>query len=243
MSPKGEVADDFGTTAFAKREMADFQGSSGHVLFDALGNRAIESANFLLSNIVVSKDDKAPVALNLMGKYDSTKASWAFDADKKIQYPGGAVAPPSDTVVPTHNKGFAGPGMKAFNHILAGISVVLGLVFMCWTIVHRKTKVVRYSQPGFLVAICIGCMISSLSIIPVNMDDQGANDNVAGFESILTPTNVDFNTHVYPYVQFSNGTSSPKAALDVACMLSLWLYSLGFVLTFGSLFAKIYRVR
>ena len=241
-SPKGAVPADFGTAAFAKRQTVDFQGSSGRVMFDKLGNRKTETANFLLSNIIVAKDSTVPANLNLMGQYDPTKAAWVFDKKKTFQYAGGATKPPTDTVVPTHNKGFVAPGMKAFSYILAGISVTLGLIFMLWTITHRNTKVVRYSQPEFLVAICVGCMISSLSIIPVNMDDHGADDTITGFERIVTPPNVNFETFNYPYVQFSNATGSPKGALDTSCMLSLWLYSLGFVLTFGSLFAKVYRV-
>ena len=176
-SPKGAVAADFGTAAFAKREMVDFQGSSGHIKFDMLGNRKTETGNFLISNIIVAKDSTVPADLNLMGQYDPSKAAWNFDKTKTFQYAGGATEPPTDTVVPMHNKGFVAPGMKAFSYILVGISVALGLIFMCWTITQRNTKVVRYSQPEFLVAICVGCMISSLSIIPVNMDDHGADDN------------------------------------------------------------------
>ena len=251
VSHKGPVPDDFGAQVYAKRQAADFHATTGHVKFDKVGNREINTANYMLSNLIVSKTDPAaPATLNLMGKYnaaaDNGKGLWEFDANKKFQYPGGATEPPTDITVPTHDKMFAGSSMKVLSYILAILSVGLGSVFMCWTIYQRNTKVVRHSQPEFLVAVCIGCMISSLSIIPVNMDDQGANNNVIGFTSkdlaIVTPANVDFDKHVYPYVQFDNATTSAKSTLDISCMLSLWMYSLGFVLTFGALFAKIWRV-
>merc|ERR1711871_284176 len=59
----------------------------------------------------------------------------------------------------------------------------------------------------FLLLVCVGCMISSASILVLS-HDQGSRES-----------------------------------LDSACSSLPWLYSLGFVITFATLFARIWRVQ
>ena len=55
---------------------------------------------------------------------------------------------------------------------LFAINVGLSLFFLMWTFANRKNKIVIASQPFFLYLICIGCIISSTSVIFVGLDDK-----------------------------------------------------------------------
>eukprot|EP00466_Bigelowiella_natans_P006971 jgi/Bigna1/130136/aug1.10_g4844 len=59
-----------------------------------------------------------------------------------------------------------------FADIMFGINVALALAFGGWTFWTRKTKVVMASQPEFLYIVCLGCVISSVSILLISFDDR-----------------------------------------------------------------------
>lgn len=95
------------------------------------------------------------------------------------------------------------------------INWVFAIFFIVWIAMNGAHDVIKKSQPLFLVFICIGCIASTATIIPLSSDDGG----------------VDLSSN--PGLQ---------ASLDTNCMAAPWLYSIGFTLTFASLFAKTYRV-
>ena len=70
--------------------------------------------------------------------------------------------------------------------------------FLLWTVVFRKEKVVRYSQPLFLGMIATGALFSSSAIIPLAKDDS--------------------------YGGWANETGGNDGA-DSGCQASVWLYS------------------
>ncbi|CAJ1959348.1 unnamed protein product [Cylindrotheca closterium] len=86
-------------------------------------------------------------------------------------------------------------GLNAFRVLVGGI----------WLRVYRESPAVKYSQPGFLALVLIGCLISTSSIPAMVQEDEG---------------------------------DGPVPA----CIAIPWLYSVGFSITFGTLFAKIRRV-
>ena len=110
------------------------------------------------------------------------------------------------------------PGyVRAFGYVLAAIDCGVAFSLFLWTAFNRKSKVVRASQPLFLGLIALGSVVSGLTIIPLAVDDA---------EGPRATSTVAANT-----------------IANRACMASVWLYSLGFVLTFAPLFAKLWRVQ
>lgn len=89
------------------------------------------------------------------------------------------------------------------------VNALVGIGCLYWTISRRDFSIVKASQPPFLIAIAVGAIIASATIVPLGMDDKDSSD----------------------------------ADLRVSCMAPPWLYSVGFVLTYGSLFAKMERVK
>jgi ABC-type sugar transport system substrate-binding protein len=98
---------------------------------------------------------------------------------------------------------------------LFGIIALLSISFACWSIRRRKHRVVRASQPEFLVLICVGCFIMGSSLIPLTIDDSSSDGDI---------------------------TTDDTQSADIACQAFPWLFSIGFTLTFSALFSKTWRV-
>ena len=88
-------------------------------------------------------------------------------------------------------------------------------IFICatWLYVYRASPQVTVVQPFFLFLVLLGCLISTSTIIPMAQENTDGNPKEDTFWSVHT-----------------------------ACMLIPWTYSVGFSITFGTLFAKIRRV-
>ena len=94
-----------------------------------------------------------------------------------------------------------------------GIVAILTILSCVWTWRNRTHDVVRAAQPFFLVMISAGVLLMSSSILPLSMDDSGADDE--GLEE-----------------------SQSKAI----CMGIPWLAFTGFTVVFSALFSKTWRV-
>lgn len=52
------------------------------------------------------------------------------------------------------------------------VALALSVFFAVWTSIYRKVRIIRASQPFFLIIICIGTAIMTLTIIPISVDDE-----------------------------------------------------------------------
>ena len=55
---------------------------------------------------------------------------------------------------------------------LAALVIIVSLGFAIWVNLHRQVRVVRASQPPFLIMICFGTFIMALSLFPLGIDDE-----------------------------------------------------------------------
>ncbi|CAJ1959354.1 unnamed protein product [Cylindrotheca closterium] len=97
------------------------------------------------------------------------------------------------------------PTVKGIAYSMFGLNAFLVLVGGIWLRVYWDSPAVKYSQPGFLALVLIGCFASTSTILAMVQEDE---------EDGPVP----------------------------ACIAIPWLYSVGFSITFGTLFAKIRRV-
>jgi len=97
-------------------------------------------------------------------------------------------------------------------YIMFGINVTAVTICGVWLWFFRHSPQVQVAQPFFLFFVLLGCLISTSTILPM------AQEN-------LDSSNIDDNDSIH-----------------TACMAIPWLYSVGFSITFGSLFAKIRRI-
>jgi len=102
---------------------------------------------------------------------------------------------------------------------LASLSILFSCLALFWVVAHKKMRIVRFSQPLFLYIMLVGCIIYSATLIPLTFDEY------------YFPAHVDeFGRESYP-------------VLDSTCQVIPWLYTTGFVLIFGSLLGKTWRIK
>lgn len=84
---------------------------------------------------------------------------------------------------------------------IVSLSVIVSIIFIVLTIYYRKQTVIKFASPMFLIGICIGCIIGSISVL-------------------------------YIWVIPDKGN----------CLIRMWLPNIAFVLLFGNLLMKTYRI-
>jgi len=91
---------------------------------------------------------------------------------------------------------------------LSVMIVLCSLGFASWVFCNRKNRIVRKSQPFFLIMICSGTLIMAITLITLAIDDKIASER----------------------------------GCTIACNLSVWIFPIGFTITFSALFSKIRRI-
>ena len=109
------------------------------------------------------------------------------------------------------------PVIQAICYVIGMISLGASMSCLLWTIVCRHHGVVKASQMKFLLMIALGGVVSSLSIFCSSFDDKLDSQKLARIGQYI-PGNM-------------------------ACMGTIWTYTIGFTVTFAPLFAKMWRVR
>lgn len=98
--------------------------------------------------------------------------------------------------------------VRIVGYVLATVIFLLAGYCVWWVYSYRKERVVRASQPLFLVTIALGSLLMAATIIPLSIDDAVAS----------------------------------QTGCNIACMMSPWLFSVGFVTSFAALFSKLWRI-
>eukprot|EP00586_Coscinodiscus_wailesii_P021703 CAMPEP_0172519418 /NCGR_PEP_ID=MMETSP1066-20121228/291408_1 /TAXON_ID=671091 /ORGANISM="Coscinodiscus wailesii, Strain CCMP2513" /LENGTH=674 /DNA_ID=CAMNT_0013302005 /DNA_START=692 /DNA_END=2716 /DNA_ORIENTATION=- len=195
----------------------EFEGASGHVLFDpktasrepssvvfALYNmRKIEPSSIDDDYIFYSKD----IVMQTIESPDVNHSVWKNVEGEAFIYLDGTTNPPNDLPPVEHDFNYLWQ-IRFFGLAVSGIVLLTSLLFGLWTIIYRGTNVVKMSQPIFLIMICVGTFIMGCSIIFSTIDDSVASDRVC----------------------------------SILCMVDVWFLVIGFSTIFSALFAKIWRI-
>ena len=113
--------------------------------------------------------------------------------------------------------------IQVVSYFFFGIASFLAISFIVWTYLNRNTKIVRSSQPIFLILICVGVMIMVSSIIP----------------AVMEPSEIHCHADS-TYVVICENRNAMQ--MTIACTSSTWLLWLGLSIIFSALYAKAYRV-
>lgn len=62
--------------------------------------------------------------------------------------------------------------IRAFGFVLAGVIIILSVAFTVWVIRFRTQRVVRVSQPLFLIVLNMGVLVLGSAIFPLGIDDS-----------------------------------------------------------------------
>jgi len=71
--------------------------------------------------------------------------------------------------------------------VLMSIVMATSLGFMAWIVYNRKEKIVRCSQPKFLVMLCVGTFIMGSAIATLSVDDHNASPEAADRACMAAP--------------------------------------------------------
>ena len=220
-----------GKAVWSELVNVSFEGVSGNVAFDKeTGSRLASSATYVIHNIYLGGD--GALVDKDVGLYSS--GSWNLKASKII-YSDGLNFAPTDLVIPKHNFHFLRSAFTTTGYFFFTVVFLLAVCFSAWTIVQRKSVVVKASQWQFLFLICFGVSMSISSILPFATDDTES----------ATIENVKFWASDDQSSLSTCGSALGEEKITTntwSCMLSVWLFKLGGTLTFGALFVKTYRV-
>jgi hypothetical protein len=162
----------------------DFTGASGTVNFDSTGLRDPRAVEYYLANVISynataehleqnttfnNTDDGGDFAARIVNKISILPSTGRVEIQEELVLPGGSTKPPSPYFLPVD---LVPLGINAFCWALAGLVLLLSLVFGIWTIRNRKHPKVRASQPIFLVLLCGGTFVIGISTVLVPFQED-----------------------------------------------------------------------
>ena len=82
---------------------------------------------------------------------------------------------------------YLGGLVRAVGLSLFGIIVLCSLGFMGWVWFQREKRIVRVSQPSFLLMLCLGTLVMGSSILPLSIDDGMASQTMCDAACVAFP--------------------------------------------------------
>lgn len=144
-----------------------FQGASGFVQFDeSTGTRDYSSLSYKVTNVVA----RSPNAQNKI-TFSSTRTSYLNEAQWTQVAPfvysdGTTIQPPPPGLPPLEmDLNLIDKPARIVGLTLSAIVMAGSMGFALWTIIRKKSVVVRLTQPFFLSMICIGTFLMGAAII------------------------------------------------------------------------------
>jgi hypothetical protein len=199
-----------GPELFESFKQVEFDGATGRVSFDKeTGKRNPETVRHQIYNFITVADEAGEVATVIPYKSQliTTVGNRSIESTRPFVFNGGNTTPPLGQPLPSEDLNLVSNGVRSICWVASGTVLLFSFYCSLWTIMRRKTPVVRSSQPIFLVILSAGTFIMGCSIIPVTFQE---------------PISQSF--------------------LDAACMLDIYLLSVGFSTTFAALFSKTWRI-
>jgi hypothetical protein len=152
----------------------EFYGTSGHVRLDRkTGSRDPATIQFQIRNSqeVKRKGSADQAVFEEQVTYVITGNDFLPTGVPHIFSDGTSEIPP-DLFDVTIDMNYIGSTLRITGLVMSGIIISFSLSFMGWTFSHRNERVVKASQPIFLIFVCIGTLFMGASIIPLSLDDE-----------------------------------------------------------------------
>jgi len=162
-----------GPSLFDTFVKTSFTGASGLVEFDSVtGTRDYSSLSYMIVNVLArSPNDESKIT------FDSIKTSYNDGLEWMQTAPfvysdGTAIQPPAPGLpVLEVDLNLIDDAARIVGLLLAAIVMAVSVSLATWTLVRRKSIVVRLTQPFFLSMICIGTFIMGTAIICMSFQE------------------------------------------------------------------------
>jgi Receptor family ligand binding region len=182
-----------GKEFFQKLLEVDFDGVSGRVrLNSTTGTRLEDGLEYEMINLLLNPSDNDTITFEARTSATIDLSSNATGEDQASGIPVIAVLnpfifqnngtnPPLQLPPVESDMNLIPSGIRAFGIALGVCVMALSMGCAIWTIVYRNAYVVKAAQPVFLIAICLGALMVSSTVIllsfqedmPLNMLDFG----------------------------------------------------------------------
>ncbi len=193
----------------------NFEGVTGSVSMDEHASRKYTTVTWSMTNVVANEvDDDGMVSFSLHEPltYNRHSGSTYVDNDVKLPYcrqgesgvphdptwqqmanmsefiySSSTTTPPLPIPPLEMNIISISTPLLIIGLSLGAIASVTSILLFIWTLKNRRSRVVQLDQPIFLLFICTGCFIMSLTIIPMSLKDPNFDKRTLNLGCIIGP--------------------------------------------------------
>lgn len=178
-----------GPSAYEFFRTLDLDGASGRLKVDAItGTRDYTTLTFTLYNLQPSQASDIDTAkFNVVPINVYTNGNWSTIENRNFIYSGGGTETPRSLPDPDVEENFIGTTGRSIGYTLLGIVVVLSLTALAWLIWFRNQRVVRSSQPLFLLMVCMGAIMMASTIIPLSFEETVTDETGLNAACMVAP--------------------------------------------------------
>lgn len=174
----------------------NYEGASGLVTIDnSTGTR--EHHPYVLNNVLahdtfVSEDGTEMTSFAIYpSKIFEEGKDWTTVRD--FEFADGTTTPPLSLPKVQHDRNYVGNAERAIGYTLMSIVMVSCIATWVWLAVNAEERVVRSSQPIFLIMVSLGSFIMALTIYPMGMEET----------TLATENALDMACQAVPWVYMS----------------------------------------
>ena len=161
-----------GPTHYQAMLLNSFEGVTGRTMLNPnTGSRTLNTTQAIFRNIQDTESNVTHVTPNEAITFLFQNDNYYATGTPHIFNDGTTNMPPDlfPALVDYH---YIGSTLRSICLALVAMVLLLSFAFNGWTVMHWPQRVVRASQPVFLLLICIGTLLMGVSIIPLTFDDQ-----------------------------------------------------------------------
>ena len=85
-----------------------------------------------------------------------------------------------------HDYNYIG-NIRYFGWALASLVILCSIIMAAWVAKNHKARIVRASQPIFLLIICLGCLLMGAGIYPLAIDDESTSLEACSVACMVAP--------------------------------------------------------
>jgi hypothetical protein len=153
-----------------------FQGASGVVSIDpGTTSRDPLLFSYAVLNIKPQKATGGNVTFStpesIILQPNTQLSDWKIIQETPFIFPDGTSNPPSTLPEITVDMNYIGE-LRILGYTMCAIIMGSAAGFAVWTYRNRHERVIRASQPPFLIMICLGTFVLGSVIIPLSVDDE-----------------------------------------------------------------------
>jgi len=158
----------------------EFTGATGRVQFgnadgdpDRLGTRHASSTQFGAYNVRVTEttpgDFTSSLVLTDLRLPGNTPTQW--EQLQEIIYRDGRTIPP-DLLRDAPEQNFLTPALQVTGLTMMACAIFSALLCAAWIYICREHRILKASQPPFLIVVCFGTLLQASTIFPLSFDES-----------------------------------------------------------------------